>query len=117
MKLFIKKCLFCSQLLQTTVEDFPQFTKCPKDSEIFIGDSVTFVAEISSHSPVKVDWLRGEEILSCGKNIEISGSKNVFKLVLTDATINDEGFYKCIAKNEAGKIEYEFELLVEGISY
>ena len=112
------KSVFCfSQQPQTAVEDVPQFTKCPKDSEIFIGDSVTFDAEISSHSPCKVEWLRGEEVLSSGKNIEISESKNTFKLVLTNATIDDEGFYKCIARNEAGKMEYEFELLVEGISY
>ena len=97
-----------------TVEDAPQFTKQPEDAEIIIGESATFVAEISSKVPVKVDWQKGDEVLSRGKRIRMSENKNIFTLRITDATIDDEGFYKCIARNDAGKNEYEFELLVEG---
>ena len=97
-----------------TVEDAPQFTKRPEDAEIIIGDLVTFVAEINSKTPVKVDWKKGEEVLSRGKRIEMSENENIFTLKIANATIDDEGFYKCIARNDAGKNEYEFELLVEG---
>ena len=67
--------------------------------------------------PVEVEWLRGDEVLSPSERIQMSENKNSFQLILKDGTIDDEGFYKCIARNEAGKIEHEFELLVEGRSY
>ena len=88
--------------------------KHPEDAEIFIGESVTFVAEITSKGPVTVDWLRGDEMLSRDERIEMLKEKNLYKLIISDAKIDDEGFYKCVASYEAGKIEYEFELLVEG---
>lgn len=53
-------------------------------------------------------------MLSRDERTEMSSNKNIFKLTLSDAEIDDEGFYKCIVGNEAGKTEYEFELIVEG---
>ena len=92
----------------------PKFLKKPDDLEIFTGESVIFVAEIESEAPLTVDWSRENEILSCDDRIKMSVEGNVYNMTFSDANIDDEGFYKCIAKNEAGRIEYEFELLVNG---
>ena len=93
----------------------PEFSQEPKDGETFVGDSVTFTAVIDSDSTTTVDWLRGGEIIARDDRIDITANGNVHQLKILNANIDDELFYKCIARNKAGKAECEFELIVEGM--
>ena len=95
----------------------PEFRTKPEDAEIFIGESINFVADVKTNGSVKVDWLGGEELLKSTDRISISSSGSKHELKISNANIDDEGFYKCIVQNDAGKIECEFELLVEGETF
>lgn len=92
----------------------PEFSQEPEDEEIFVGDSIIFTAVIDSDSTPTVDWLRGGEVIARDDRIDIISNGNVHQLKISNANIDDEAFYKCIARNKAGKAECEFELIVEG---
>ena len=94
----------------------PEFSQEPEDGEIFVGDSITFTAVIASDSTAAVDWLRGGEGITRDDRIDVTANGNVHQLKISNANIDDEAFYNCVARNEAGKAECEFELIVEGTS-
>ena len=83
--------------------------------EVVVGEPITCTAVIDSQCPVNVDWLRGEEPVTADDRITIACNRNKHTMIIADSNIDDEAFYKCVVSNKAGKIQCEFEVLVEGM--
>ena len=61
-----------------------------------------------------VEWFRGETpLMPCG-NIKICVNEDFHILTIIQPTLDDQGTYKCIASNAAGKAIKNFEVELEG---
>ena len=96
-------------------EGFPaKFTKkLPKEVKVIEGDPLKLEVKVDGDPTPTVAWYYGDKKLKSSEFIRISGKKITHKLEIDEAFLEDEGFYKCVAKNEFGSDKTETEILVD----
>lgn len=92
----------------------PDFVDFPQDVKVTEGDkAVLSVRVIGQPTPV-IEWYVDDEPVRPNDRISVQAEGDQHELVILEAELDDEGIYKCVAKNEIGKAICEVELLVDG---
>ncbi|XP_075692884.1 myosin-binding protein C, cardiac-type [Rhinoderma darwinii] len=84
------------------------FTKKPKSSEVLVGDSITFEAEIEK-AGLKVKWQKNNADIAASDKYIIKADSKSHSLTINNASAEDEVAYAIIA----GTSKVKFELKVK----
>ncbi|RXG68646.1 Titin, partial [Armadillidium vulgare] len=76
------------------------------------GQSARFECVVSGEPTPTVQWLKGNQVIKPSKYFTMSADEGRYVLNITEAFPEDEGTYRCILKNSAGKVELEAPLKV-----
>ncbi|XP_028416486.1 leucine-rich repeat-containing protein 70-like [Dendronephthya gigantea] len=93
-----------------TVGHEPYFTSSPESVEAFEGSKIILTCKAISKPPSKIIWRKYDEAVNLDDERvfqTIHGS-----LIITDASLSDEGLYSCIAVNELASISKEAQVVV-----
>jgi len=67
------------------------------------GDTALFVCAVSANPKPVVEWLRNDTVLfSSTKNHSEEGVKTMLRFVIHEVSKDNEGIYRCVAKNSLG---------------
>jgi hypothetical protein len=93
----------------------PEVVEKMKDVNATEGDNARFEVKVSGYPSPKVQWYhRKNEIKSDGRFvITKSDTEQTYTLNIKDVNVNDAGFYKCVASNDAGDTEAQSKLVIE----
>lgn len=93
----------------------PEVVEKMKDVNVIEGENACFEVKISGYPVPRVQWYRRKnEIKSNDKFVITKSEKDqTYTLTIKDANIDDAGFYKCVASNEAGETEVQSKLVIE----
>uniref|UniRef100_A0A8B9Q7E7 Myosin light chain kinase, smooth muscle n=1 Tax=Apteryx owenii TaxID=8824 RepID=A0A8B9Q7E7_APTOW len=94
----------------------PSFTEKLKDAQVIDGEKLVLQCRISSDPPAAVTWTLDSKLLKSSKSVVISQEGTLCSLTIEKAVPEDEGEYKCIAENAAGKAECACRVQVEDAS-
>ena len=100
-----------------TQEVCPPFFEEPQKDIVYDvceGDTVGFNLNVHGKPQPEIQWLKDDEKLSNGDKYCITKDGVKHELRLQNITIEDSGFYKCVACNDIGVDERTFKLDVEG---
>ncbi|XP_061465054.1 myosin light chain kinase, smooth muscle isoform X1 [Rhineura floridana] len=91
----------------------PSFTEKLQDTHVAEGEKLTLQCRVSSDPPASVTWTLDGKVIKFSKFIVLSQEGSLCSLTIDKAFPEDEGHYKCIAENTAGKSECACNVLVE----
>ncbi|XP_062972742.1 myosin light chain kinase, smooth muscle isoform X2 [Elgaria multicarinata webbii] len=91
----------------------PSFTEQLKDTHIVEGEKLVLQCHVSSDPPAAVTWTLDGKVIKSSKFIVLSQEGSLCSLTIDKPFPEDEGQYKCIAENTAGKSECACSVLVE----
>ncbi|XP_068805189.1 myosin light chain kinase, smooth muscle isoform X2 [Struthio camelus] len=94
----------------------PSFTEKLQDAQVIDGEKLVLQCRISSDPPAAVTWTLDGKLIKSSKSAVISQEGTLCSLTIEKAVPEDEGEYKCIAENAAGKAECACRVLVEDAS-
>ncbi|XP_046465810.1 titin isoform X2 [Neodiprion pinetum] len=83
-----------------------------KDQTIKEGTAVAFKCRISGKPTPTVQWKKGDKVIKPSKYFQMQKDGDVCTLRISEAFPEDEGVYKCIAKNPAGDVTTSANLRV-----
>lgn len=92
----------------------PDFIEVPQDMKVTEGDKVVLKVRVIGQPSPEVTWFIDDETIEAEEGISLQSDGDKHQLVIDSAHLEDEGVYKCVAKNKAGKAVCEVELLVNG---
>lgn len=81
--------------------------------QVIVGATVTIHCDADGISSPSVQWMNNGQPLDTS-NPRYRIHSNGRKLEISDSAVSDTGSYTCIAKNEAGTADMDFELEVLG---
>ncbi|CAH1789060.1 unnamed protein product [Owenia fusiformis] len=94
----------------------PVFREKVNDTAYSVGDYVTLKCRIVGSPHPSVTWYRNEELLHSGGRVRCTyTSDGRASLTVLSAKPNDEGIYKCVARNKLGRVSCRARLLVGDI--
>lgn len=106
----------CSaELLVNEAIVMPEFKEKMKHTEVFEGDTARFdVQVLGNPKPVTV-WSKGGKAINDGGRFKIvqSDDDDVHSLLIENVSMDDFGSYKCVASNEAGRMQCSARLEVK----
>ncbi|XP_060131882.1 myosin light chain kinase, smooth muscle isoform X2 [Zootoca vivipara] len=91
----------------------PSFTEKLQDTHVVEGDKLILQCQVSSDPPAAVTWTLDGKVIKSSKFIVLSQEGSLCSLTIDKAFPEDEGQYKCIAENMAGKSECACNVSVE----
>ena len=100
---------------QVNVRSGPILIKPLTDTEVVMNNDVTLVCEFQASPQATVDWFcNGKSIKPTPNKYEIifDSKTNQYRLIIKNASLNDQGVYSAQATNELGKAQTEAKLLV-----
>lgn len=83
--------------------------------QVVVGKSVVISCHVEGVSAPRIEWLFGGQPLDAGRRHRLLS--NGHQLEILDSEVSDTGRYSCVAKNEAGIADREFDLDVLGQYY
>uniref|UniRef100_A0AAY5EH03 Ig-like domain-containing protein n=1 Tax=Electrophorus electricus TaxID=8005 RepID=A0AAY5EH03_ELEEL len=95
------KCQFDTKISEKR-SDAPKFLEQPRSQNVNEGQDIIFSCEITGDPTPEIEWLK-DNSLSVTSNMKLSRSKNVYKLEIQNATLEDSGKYTVKAKNQFGQ--------------
>uniref|UniRef100_A0A3B1JCS6 Ig-like domain-containing protein n=3 Tax=Astyanax mexicanus TaxID=7994 RepID=A0A3B1JCS6_ASTMX len=98
----VVKCHFDSTIKQKR-SDAPAFVVQPHSQNVNEGQDVVFSCEITGEPTPEVEWFKDNAMITLTSNMKLSRSKNVYKLEIKNATVEDTGKYTVKAKNQFGQ--------------
>ena len=106
----------CSaELLVNEAVIIPEFEEKLKHTEVIEGDTARFdVCVVGNPKPV-TEWSKGGKAIVSGGRFKIvySEDSNVHSLFIENVSVDDFGSYKCVASNEAGRMQCSARLDVK----
>ncbi|XP_066477490.1 myosin light chain kinase, smooth muscle [Tiliqua scincoides] len=91
----------------------PTFTEKLQDTHVVEGEKLVLQCRVSSDPPAAITWTLDGKVIKSSKFIVLSQEGKLCSLSIDKAFPEDEGQYKCIAENTAGKSECACSVLVE----
>ncbi|XP_033018698.1 myosin light chain kinase, smooth muscle isoform X2 [Lacerta agilis] len=91
----------------------PSFTEKLQETQVVEGDKLVLQCQVSSDPPAAVTWTLDGKVIKSSKFIVLSQEGSLCSLTIDKAFPEDEGQYKCIAENTAGKSECACNVSVE----
>ncbi|KAG7477137.1 hypothetical protein MATL_G00090940 [Megalops atlanticus] len=87
----------------------PQFLNYPSNMYAYESTDVEMECEVTGKPPPAVHWVKNGEVVIPSDYFQIVGGSNLQILGLVKS---DEGFYQCVAENEAGNAQAMAQLIV-----
>nr|XP_015214260.1 PREDICTED: myosin light chain kinase, smooth muscle isoform X1 [Lepisosteus oculatus]XP_015214261.1 PREDICTED: myosin light chain kinase, smooth muscle isoform X1 [Lepisosteus oculatus] len=91
----------------------PVFTKKLCDVKVVDGECLRLQCQLDSDPPAVVTWSLDGKVIKPSKFIVLSQEGGLCSITIDKALPEDEGQYKCIAENSAGKAECSCTVLVD----
>lgn len=92
----------------------PDFVDVPQDVKVTEGDKAVLRVRVIGQPTPDIEWYVDDEPIRPNDRISVQAERDQHELVIPKAELDDEGIYKCVAKNDIGKAICEVELLVDG---
>ncbi|XP_041118018.1 myosin light chain kinase, smooth muscle-like isoform X1 [Polyodon spathula] len=83
----------------------PVFTEQLGDTHVTDGERLRLQCQVASDPPPVVTWSLDGKVIKSSKFIVLAQEGGVCSLIIDKALPEDEGKYKCIAENSAGRAE------------
>ncbi|XP_048455168.1 myosin light chain kinase, smooth muscle [Rhincodon typus] len=83
----------------------PVFKETLKDTQVVDGERLLLQCRVAAEPAPVVTWTINGKAIKSSKFINISQEGSVYTLAIEEVLPEDEGLYKCIAENSAGKME------------
>lgn len=93
-------------------EKAPTVVEPLKDQTIREGQAVAFRCKISGKPAPTVKWQKGDKVIKPSKYFQMTKDGDYYTLRISEAFPEDEGVYKCLAENPAGKTSAQSKLKV-----
>ncbi|KAM4709599.1 netrin receptor DCC [Discoglossus pictus] len=87
----------------------PRFTNHPSNLYAYESMDIEFECAVSGKPPPTIKWTKNGEVVIPSDYFQIVGGSNLRILGLVKS---DEGFYQCIAENEAGNVQSYAQLVI-----
>ncbi|XP_033210459.1 titin [Belonocnema kinseyi] len=94
------------------VEKAPTVAEPLRDQTIKEGTSVAFACRITGKPTPTIQWKKGDKVIKPSKYFQMQKEVDLCTLRISEAFPEDEGVYKCIAKNPAGEVTTSANLRV-----
>ncbi|KAK9542393.1 hypothetical protein VZT92_000259 [Zoarces viviparus] len=94
---------------QLTVQVPPQFVKRPDNVYAYESMDIVFECEVSGSPAPTVKWVKNGDAVIPSDYFKIINEHNLQVLGLVKS---DEGFYQCLAENDAGNIQSSAQLII-----
>uniref|UniRef100_A0A4W6F0C7 Neogenin 1b n=1 Tax=Lates calcarifer TaxID=8187 RepID=A0A4W6F0C7_LATCA len=94
---------------QLTVQVYPQFVKRPANIYAHESMDIVFECEVSGSPAPTVKWVKNGDAVIPSDYFKIIKEHNLQVLGLVKS---DEGFYQCLAENDAGNIQSSAQLII-----
>ncbi|XP_066544508.1 myosin light chain kinase, smooth muscle isoform X2 [Amia ocellicauda] len=91
----------------------PVFTKKLCDTEVVDGECLRLQCQVAADPSAKITWSLNGKVIKPSKFIVLSQEGGLCSLTIDKALPEDEGQYKCVAENSAGKAECSCKVLVD----
>ena len=105
--------------LESQVSDgiAPAFTIRPRNREILEGMQIRLSCGANGKPDPTFTWYKDGHLIQSMGRLQVTNNVGMSSLVIQEAEIEDSGMYKVIAKNRAGEISTEAEVVIEGCSF
>ena len=90
----------------------PRFTQKLKDVDALPGKEARMECRVIGDPHPDIRWYRENEPLLEGGRYKFEEDGDLQVLVISDVSVSDEGLYKCVARNSAGKAHCSADLFV-----
>lgn len=90
----------------------PEIIRPAETVEVEEGKPARIECQISGQPTPNVEWFKDSEKVKETKRIKPESDNEIFSLNFKETELDDEGDYKCVARNEFGSVSTEAELLV-----
>eukprot|EP00112_Aurelia_sp_Birch-Aquarium-sp1_P007115 Seg1777.2 transcript_id=Seg1777.2/GoldUCD/mRNA.D3Y31 product=Obscurin protein_id=Seg1777.2/GoldUCD/D3Y31 len=91
----------------------PKFLEKLEDAEVTEGKTAKIDCVVTGEPEPDIDWLfEGNRVKEGGRIKFIFGKGDVVGLEIKSVTVDDEGFYECVASNKSGKATSKCEILI-----
>jgi hypothetical protein len=88
-------------------------TSTSSNPQVIIGSTITIKCNVHGVPSPRVQWLLNNQALDA-RNKRYRILDNGYQLEIANTEISDSGRYTCIAKNDAGIVDRDFDLDVLG---
>ena len=83
----------------------PEFKEKMKHVEVVQGDTARFDVRVVGNPTPKIEWSKGGKPINDGGRFRTEQSDDLYSLYIENASMDDFGSYKCVASNEAGRMQ------------
>lgn len=90
----------------------PEVVKPAETVEVEEGKPARIECQISGQPKPTVEWFKDSEKVKESKRVKSESDDETFSLNFQETELDDEGDYKCVARNEFGSVSSQAELLV-----
>ena len=91
----------------------PEFTSLLRDVSGVEGKPATLKCELTGEPRPDIEWFRDGEQVKESKRVKMEFEGKVCSMIFKPIELDDEGEYKCVARNELGSASSKAELLVD----
>ncbi|XP_062908318.1 myosin light chain kinase, smooth muscle-like isoform X1 [Mobula hypostoma] len=88
-----------------STDSAPVFKETLKDTQITDGERLLLQCRVVANPPPVVTWTINGKAIKSSKFINVSQEGSLCTLTIEEILPEDEGQYRCIAENSAGKVE------------
>jgi titin len=102
-----------ARLVVTEPVVIPEFKKKLESTTAVEEKTAEFVVRVVGYPEPTIEWMKGgKKIRSDGRFHAKTTDKHTYKLIIKNVTLEDLGTYKCVASNEAGRVQCSARLEV-----
>ena len=94
-----------TELLVNEAIIMPEFKEKIKHIVVIEGDTARFDVCVVGNPKPTVEWSKGGKPITDGGRFKIEQSDDLHSLSIENASMDDFGSYKCVASNEAGRMQ------------
>ena len=92
----------------------PLFTIKPRPRDLVEGMQIRLSCGANGTPDPDFTWYKNGQLVQSDERVQIKSTVGMSSLIIKDSEVEDGGVYKAVAKNRAGEIEAEAEVVVEG---